>query len=129
MTSTGSTPVSWNSSSNEATAGECRGLSVIPIGLPNHDSATLVDRVVEAVLQRLRSSSYYALRHVQCKQVGASLILYGHVPSYYQKQLAQSLAMDLIRSTVINRLDNQVEVIEEHSTSMDAAEDEFVFGR
>jgi osmotically-inducible protein OsmY len=46
--------------------------------------------VTELVGRRLQSSPYSAIRRVACFFDEGVLVLQGEVPSYYQKQLAQS---------------------------------------
>jgi hypothetical protein len=46
-----------------------------------------------AVLAALRGSGYRVLRDVRCEVRGRSVVLSGVVPSYYLKQVAQSLAL------------------------------------
>ncbi|GIW91327.1 MAG: hypothetical protein KatS3mg109_1759 [Pirellulaceae bacterium] len=103
---------SFSTPQSDASVSQHRMLSVVPLALPDHDTVELAERVIEAARQRLQTSGYYALRHVQCKRSGTTLVLCGRVPSFYQKQLAQSLVMDLVKATVIERIDNQVQVAE-----------------
>jgi len=51
--------------------------------------------MVAAAQARLRHSPYVPLRNVQCSFFDGVLILWGRVPSYYLKQIAQSLMSDL----------------------------------
>ena len=48
--------------------------------------------VLDDVNRRLRESSYYYLRTIQCAYDEGVLTLRGIVPSYYLKQTAQTLA-------------------------------------
>ena len=48
-----------------------------------------------AAQSRLRHSPYVPLRNVQCSFFDGVLILWGRVPSYYLKQIAQSLVLDM----------------------------------
>lgn len=66
-------------------------------------------RVESAVKHRLRNSAYYSLRRVSCELHGNVLRLGGQVPSYYEKQLAQCLALPQLGSDYV--LDNRLEVI------------------
>jgi osmotically-inducible protein OsmY len=45
--------------------------------------------IAEAANERLRNSPYRALRAISCEYDQGVLLLRGHVPSFYQKQLAQ----------------------------------------
>lgn len=55
--------------------------------------------------QRLQESSYLGLRGVVCEYHEGVLILRGHVPSFYLKQLAQTLVRKVDGvDTVVNRL-------------------------
>ena len=47
--------------------------------------------IADAAESRLRGSSYNAVRHVRCEFHGGTLTLHGSVPSYYLKQIAQTL--------------------------------------
>jgi hypothetical protein len=49
------------------------------------------DQAVAAAVGRLRQSAYPALRGLACDYAEGEFILRGQVPSYYLKQLAQSL--------------------------------------
>lgn len=61
-----------------------------------------------AVEQRLGSSGYLALRRVRCECDGDVLSLRGCVPSYFLKQVAQTIAGD---TAGIRRVDNQIQVL------------------
>lgn len=47
--------------------------------------------IADAAESRLRGSSYSAVRHVKCEFHEGTLTLHGSVPSYYLKQIAQTL--------------------------------------
>jgi len=49
-------------------------------------------RLIAPVRQALRELGHPALRDVEIEQNGAVVLLWGKVPSYYQKQLAQAAA-------------------------------------
>jgi hypothetical protein len=49
------------------------------------------DQAVAAAVGRLRQSAYPALRKLACDYAEGEVILRGQVPSYYLKQVAQSL--------------------------------------
>lgn len=67
------------------------------------------DAVVTAtavVQQRLRASSYPALRDVQCELIAGALVLRGRVSSFYFKQLAQEVARKADGGqAIVNELD------------------------
>ncbi len=51
--------------------------------------------VTEAAKDRLRRTSYRALRALSCEYDHGVLFLRGQLPSYYQKQLAQEAVIGL----------------------------------
>ena len=63
-------------------------------------------RVQEAILRRcLNGSSYKALRFVGCYSNGQEITLYGRVPSYFLKQMAQETARQALHPLrVVNLL-------------------------
>jgi osmotically-inducible protein OsmY len=75
----------------------------------NRDSQAVarLRRIGEAAEARLRSANYVELRAVSCEFRQGVLTLRGKVPSYYLKQMAQSL-VDGVPGVV--ELDNQLEV-------------------
>jgi len=62
----------------------------------------------EAVERRLSRSPYMELRYISCDVREGVLTLLGRVPSYYLKQLAQSIVGSL---PGVQRIDNQLEVV------------------
>jgi hypothetical protein len=52
-------------------------------------------RQSEEAHQRLHQSGYAALSQLRCECGRGALVLHGHVPSYYLKQLAQTLVRDI----------------------------------
>ena len=56
----------------------------------------------------LRSSSYHPIRHVSCEVSERVLILRGRVPSFYLKQIAQTVVRHLLENGLV--IDNRVEV-------------------
>ena len=64
--------------------------------------------VLTAAEQRLRDSSHLFLRNVRCGYDHGRLQLDGKVPSFYLKQLAQSLVKDL---GGVERVDNRLTVV------------------
>ncbi len=55
----------------------------------------------------LRASAYHSVRQVTCEVRGRALILCGHVPSYYMKQIAQHVVRELWQDI---KLENQLQV-------------------
>ena len=56
----------------------------------------------------LQSCSYHAVRHLSCEVREHVVILRGRVPSFYLKQIAQTLMLDLLSDSLV--IDNRVEV-------------------
>lgn len=71
---------------------------------PRDDDALLV----QAVVQVLRGTGHSPLREVDVEICGQVVILWGRVPSYYLKQLAQALAQ---RVPGVHSVANGLEVI------------------
>lgn len=61
-----------------------------------------------AIRQRLRATGSPGLRQIECECRGDQVILRGHVPTYYVKQLAQSL---LLADPAIRGVENLIEVV------------------
>jgi osmotically-inducible protein OsmY len=57
--------------------------------------------------QRLRGSSYLALQDVRCIAAEDAIYLYGSLPSFYLKQVAQEIAT---RVEGVRRVINRIEV-------------------
>lgn len=75
---------------------------------PDQRRSPSADRdVAEAIQQMLRSSPYLSLRGIQCTYHEGVLTLYGRVPTYYLKQLAQTVVS---REHGVEELVNRVEV-------------------
>lgn len=66
------------------------------------------DSVSRAAESRLRDSSHLFLRHVRCGYDDGRLQLEGKVPSFYLKQLAQSLVQGI---PGVRRIDNRLTVV------------------
>jgi hypothetical protein len=60
-----------------------------------------------AVERQLRSSGYFPLLRVRCSIQDGVVVLHGSVPSYYMKQQAQTVVLDL---GFIMRFENRCEV-------------------
>lgn len=52
----------------------------------------------DAIVRRTRDSHYRALRYVSVAQEGNVVTLKGQVPSHFLKQVAQSIALDVVGS-------------------------------
>ncbi|MBW3599857.1 MAG: BON domain-containing protein [Planctomycetes bacterium] len=57
---------------------------------PDHFAAC-ESRLLTRVQSRLRSSSYYPLRNLECEVRRDVVVLRGRLPSFYLKQVAQEL--------------------------------------
>jgi len=68
----------------------------------------LLPQVAQALEGLLRRSPYFELRSVSCECHEGVLTLQGRVPSYYLKQLAQSLLSEV---PGVVQIDNRVEVV------------------
>lgn len=68
----------------------------------------MLDGIGESAQIRLQQSPYFALRSVCCAFHEGVLILRGYLPSYYLKQVAQTMVGDLDGVTAIL---NQIEVV------------------
>lgn len=81
------------------------------------DSNTAISKhVIHAAENRLRDSSHLFLRHVECDFHQGQLLLNGKVPSFYLKQLAQTLLQDV---QGVERIDNRLAVVNPHGVSSD----------
>jgi osmotically-inducible protein OsmY len=65
------------------------------------------ERIEESAQGRLLGSSYFALRNVGCVYRDGVLTLRGSLPTYYLKQMAQSLVAETEGVTAVV---NQIEV-------------------
>lgn len=63
--------------------------------------------LIEAVAQSLRETGYPALRNLGIRAVAGRVILTGRVPSYHQKQMAQSV---VCRLGQVRTVTNDIEV-------------------
>jgi hypothetical protein len=59
------------------------------------------------VQRALTETGYLPLRNVRCSLEGSTVILWGRVPTYYLKQIAQSAAA---RTAGIGNVNNQIDV-------------------
>jgi hypothetical protein len=67
-----------------------------------------VNHITEIARRQLRSSAYPAIRRVVCFYDEGVLMLFGTVPTYYQKQLAQ---VAVARFAEIERIANRIRVL------------------
>ena len=74
--------------------------------IPNRLDA-ISSSLLDEIRSRLRSSSHPRLRHVECEYHEGIVILRGRVPTYYLKQLAQSVVLS---HSKVEELVNQIEV-------------------
>jgi osmotically-inducible protein OsmY len=65
------------------------------------------DHLQDAIVQGLRGSGYRALSDVQCEVLGGVVALSGTVPSFFVKQIAQTI---ILRMGSVKRLKNHLEV-------------------
>jgi osmotically-inducible protein OsmY len=64
-------------------------------------------RIADRVASTLRAHSHHVLRAVTCEAEGSVVVLRGCLPTYYLKQLAQTLAA---RTDGVRQVDNQIVV-------------------
>jgi len=77
--------------------------------MPYRDEGNPVaHRVAHQAKERLGSTSYHFLRFVDCRFQNGVLTLRGRVPSFYLKQMAQSVLANL---EGVDRIDNRVDVV------------------
>ena len=69
--------------------------------------APLLSTGVSAVQYQFRTSAYWSIRQLVCEIDSERIVLRGTVPTYYLKQIAQSLAL---RAIGIERLHSDIEV-------------------
>ena len=69
------------------------------------------DRAFETQARaELRKSSYYSVRQVSCDVCQRVVMLSGRVPSFYMKQMAQTIVLCLLEGEGRLVIDNQLEV-------------------
>lgn len=77
--------------------------------LPSEPCGMDPRRLIEAAANnKLQQSGYYAVRRVSCAFDGNVLKLRGRVPSYYEKQIAQSLVLQQLERPTL--FENQLVV-------------------
>src|SRR3954464_8381389 len=64
--------------------------------------------VAEWAESRLRRNGYLALRNISCEHHEGVLTLWGRLPTYYLKQVAQEAVADI---QGVRRIDNRIEVL------------------
>lgn len=74
----------------------------------NKDLAIEDLAIEDRVKSVLQSSSFHLIQQLSCEVNDGVLILRGRVPSYYLKQIAQTVVLDLMCDGLV--IDNQVEV-------------------
>ncbi len=78
--------------------------SLSGLGSDRRDNGS--DRVVAEIRRRLCSAGRHSLRYVECEYSDDAVVLRGRVPTYYCKQLAQSvLLVDALAKTVVNLIE------------------------
>ena len=65
-------------------------------------------RIEESAESRLRRSGYLALRDISCTCHDGEMTLWGRLPTYYLKQLAQHLVAEI---KGVRRIINEIEVL------------------
>lgn len=69
-------------------------------------ASKVADRVVALAESKLRKSQYNSLRAVRCQFHEGALILHGRVPSFYLKQVAQTVVRNIEEvAQIYNRLE------------------------
>ena len=82
-------------------------IQATPPAASTSDGTSAIPGVAEIAQQRLRECPYPALRQVNCCFDGGVLVLTGGVPTFYMKQMAQTL---LCRLEHVEVLDNRLVV-------------------
>ena len=62
------------------------------------------------IRRRLRSAGHWALRSIECEYSEGEVVLRGRVPTYYMKQVAQSV---LLADPAVETVVNLIEVADE----------------
>ncbi len=83
-----------------------------PVAIPREQPKPALLREKEIVerlaASRLRRSPYPEVRRVACEFYEGMLRLRGRIPSYYLKQVAQTVVLGMIG---VDEVDNQLEVV------------------
>lgn len=72
------------------------------------------EAVIASANRRLRESGYPTLRGITCDFDGEQMTLWGRVPSFYQKQVAQTLVQQIAQ---VQRVINELNVMPRHGYS------------
>jgi hypothetical protein len=74
-----------------------------------HEKAQFEQEIATRVKAELGNSTYHPIRRVLCELRNGILVLRGQVPSYFLKQIAQTLVHRRANGSI--RIDNQLEVV------------------
>lgn len=83
-------------------------LSGYPTGLSKTPRSAPPQQIAEGAENSLRHNSYLALKNVRCDYHEGVLTLRGCLPTYYLKQMAQSV---VARIEGVQRIVNEIEVV------------------
>jgi osmotically-inducible protein OsmY len=76
------------------------------VDLSSHDAGS--NSIAAAARDRLLQQPHLAVQRIWCELNGRTLFLYGHVPSFYLKQLAQTAVAGL---DGVTQVVNEIEVL------------------
>ena len=82
--------------------------AAVPVLATQPDDSGLASRIAHQAKQRLGGTSYHFLRFVDCCYQNGVLTLRGRVPTFYLKQMAQSVLSGI---EGVDRIDNRVDVV------------------
>ena len=71
-------------------------------------SDTAADQMLAEIRRRLNSKGYHVLRLIDCEYCDGAVVLRGRVPTYYLKQIAQSV---LLNDPAVKTIANLIEVV------------------
>jgi hypothetical protein len=72
----------------------------MPVAVEQFCATELID--VESVDAALKHSHYWAVRQLACQRVAGRIIVRGSVPTYYLKQIAESLVAKTVGSARVS---------------------------
>ena len=72
--------------------GHVSSVHLVPEGCDNAWQCSVDRKLMDAVVKALRATGHAALRSLDIEICGGAIVLWGRVPNYYQKQLAQEAA-------------------------------------
>ncbi len=75
--------------------------------VPAEDISQIANRVAERAETQLRRNGHVATQDISCSYHEGVLLLRGRVPTYYLKQVAQTVVM---RVDGVEQVDNRIEV-------------------